>query len=801
MIQVKWCEWLDIINPSFLPLIENKDRYLIMYGGRGSSKSDFAAKKIIFRCLSEKYFRCVLVRNTYSSLKDSSYQTIKDIIYDLGLQNLFEFKMQPLEIHCVNGNYIIARGCDDTSKLKSVKDISSCWYEEDIPTENDFITITTSIRTQKASYLQEIFTINPEVEGHYQDSWFWNRFFKDKLEKTFSDVVTIQIDAETKADLTYSVHHSTYLDNHWLPNEFIAFLKNLKQSNPYYYTIYCLGEWGNRMAGGLFYKLFDRAKNTDLTIAYNPNLALHISFDFNVNPYMSCSIWQINGRVAYCVDEIATVSPNNTTKGVCNEFKRKYLSHSSGLFIYGDPSGRNEDTRSEAGHNDYKIIVQELSQYKPVLRLDNIHPSVTARGNFINTIFANGFNGVNILISDKCKHLINDLLFLKEASDGTKHKEKQKDKESGITSEKYGHFSDCFIGETLIQTSMGEKRIDEIKVGDLVLTRNGFKKVLKTWDKGIKPVKTYYIGKKQLTCTNEHKIYSEEYGFRSICLLTNWITFCIFEENKIWKKKLFITTEKPLLDTQIQQQEQKGCTSKATEKKTVKQLMLGFMFINGLKSMGKFLMDIASIIKTKTLLIMKLKTSNVYQEININQTICNAPKENKKQSNPLQNLLDPKPLSGMGRKKGGSGIGKMGLIILKLKKSLALNVNQYVKLNILKEQKKTCIVQENVKADIEQELIGLQGNGTNKGFASFVLKVLLFIGGRNKKLVQNRAEKVYDIMVEDEHEFFANGILAHNCMDYFLCKAFATEFKQYQFGSDPTVSTFGKNEINQRVKY
>src|SRR5688500_14449015 len=104
MYTVNWCEWEDIINKAFVPLVDNRDRYLIMYGGRGSSKSDFAAKKLIYRCITEKYFRYVLIRNQYNVIKDSSYQTIKDIVHDLGLQDLFEFKLQPLEICCVNGN-------------------------------------------------------------------------------------------------------------------------------------------------------------------------------------------------------------------------------------------------------------------------------------------------------------------------------------------------------------------------------------------------------------------------------------------------------------------------------------------------------------------------------------------------------------------------------------------------------------------------------------------------------------------------------------------------------------------------
>jgi len=101
-INVKWCKWSDIINTRFEPLVENKDRYIIAYGGRGSSKSDWAAKKLIYRCLNERYFRYVLVRNTYATIKDSSYQTIKDIIHDLGLESLFRFKIQPLEIECLN---------------------------------------------------------------------------------------------------------------------------------------------------------------------------------------------------------------------------------------------------------------------------------------------------------------------------------------------------------------------------------------------------------------------------------------------------------------------------------------------------------------------------------------------------------------------------------------------------------------------------------------------------------------------------------------------------------------------------
>lgn len=436
---VEWCEWDDLVNDRFIPLIENRDRYLILYGGRGSSKSNAMAKKLIYRCLTEDYFRYILVRNQYNTIKDSSYQTIKDIIFELGLQDLFVFKLQPLEIHCLNGNMFMARGCDDTTTLKSVKDPTGIWYEEDVPTEADFITITTSIRTQKADYLQEIFTINPEVEGNYQDNWFWKRYFEGHNELSFTSTTTMKVSEDKSVDLSYTVHHSSHLDNKWLPDEFRAFLIDLKRTNPYYYTIYCLGNWGNKQLGGLFYKQFDIGRNT-AKIPYNPDLPLHLAFDFNVSPYMSCSIWQMDGKRLWQIDEIAMKDPDNNTNKTCQEVIRRYYNHKSGMFIYGDATARHEDTRSEKGFDDYLIIRRELDKYNPVVRVPNSNPPVHIRGQFINTCFEHYFEGIEIIIMEDSTYLKNDLLFGKQASDGTKLKEKVKT--NGVQHEKYHHFSD-----------------------------------------------------------------------------------------------------------------------------------------------------------------------------------------------------------------------------------------------------------------------------------------------------------------------------------------------------------------------
>lgn len=439
---VEWPEWKELINTSFIPLVENRDRILILKGGRGSGKSDFTAKKKIYRCLSDRFFRCIVIRSQYNTLQASCYQNLKDLIIEMGLSELFTFRLQPLNIECVNGNSFLFRGCDDTNTIKSVKDPTSIWWEEDIPTEEDWITVTTSVRTTKADYIQEIFSINPEVEGNYQDNWFWKRFFENKpVNETFSSSVPLVFEyngREETVDMRYTVHHSDHTHNVWLPLEYRARLIAEKDKNPYYYTIYTLGHWGNKVMGGLFYKKFS-LKNTRVNV-YNPYLPIHISFDFNVNPYMSCSVWQMDGNTLYNIDEIACKTPNNDTRSVCREFTYRYNLHKTGVFIYGDPSGRNEDTRSEKGHNDYSVIEDELAKFNPILRVPTTHPPVHMRGMFINAVFEYNFNGLFIFINEKSVYLKQDLLFGKEASDGTKFKEKAKI--DGITAEKYHHFSD-----------------------------------------------------------------------------------------------------------------------------------------------------------------------------------------------------------------------------------------------------------------------------------------------------------------------------------------------------------------------
>jgi hypothetical protein len=202
--------------------------------------------------------------------------------------------------------------------------------------------------------------------------------------------------------------------------------------------------------GGEAYKLFTKERNVieNKEIAgvpqlYDPSIPIHLSFDFNVKPYMTCTIHQISGKKDIQIDEITLAHPRNRTEDVCQHFAAKYQKHQSGVFVYGDPNGKREDTRTEKGTNDYIIILRELNKFRPSLRVDDKAPPVAMRISWINAIFSVSFNGLEYFIGSNCVKTIEDYQFGKEDSDGTKLKEEVTDPITKVKYEKYHHITDA----------------------------------------------------------------------------------------------------------------------------------------------------------------------------------------------------------------------------------------------------------------------------------------------------------------------------------------------------------------------
>lgn len=201
-------------------------------------------------------------------------------------------------------------------------------------------------------------------------------------------------------------------------------------------------------AGGEFYAGFDRVRHVQGE-DFVEGLPIHISFDQNVVPYITMTLYQLldkgGGRVQFnAFDEICLKNPNNKTDKLCIEFIRRYGSRCDGLFFYGDPSGKRGDTRGM--EHDYKIVERVLRKYlnNNSNRVPNRHPSVIKRKDFINNTLEGVYDEVEITVHKRCKKLITDFEFVKEDINGKKLKEKVRDKDTGTTYEPYGHTSDSF---------------------------------------------------------------------------------------------------------------------------------------------------------------------------------------------------------------------------------------------------------------------------------------------------------------------------------------------------------------------
>lgn len=239
------------------------------------------------------------------------------------------------------------------------------------------------------------------------------------------------------------------------------YLESLKSLPAYQYKVFVEGDWDIQLkTGGEYLKCFEldkhvwRQNDKRGSCDYDPNLPIHISWDDNVNPYLPCGMFQFtktpainNGKTVYnfevrMIDEIASATPRNNISNVCNEIKRKYPNHKSGMFIYGDATANKEDTKLEKGYNFYRLILEELSEYKPTNRVISHNPNVVQRANWMNTVLEKQAGGITMWFAERCKTAVNDFILLKEDENGGKAKFKKKNPATGVTEQVVGHFTD-----------------------------------------------------------------------------------------------------------------------------------------------------------------------------------------------------------------------------------------------------------------------------------------------------------------------------------------------------------------------
>ena len=190
------------------------------YGGAGSGKSYGATQKVLLKAL--KYKRKVLViRKIQRTIKDSIWALIIAHLHASGFYDACRVNRSDFEIELPNGSIFIFKGLDDPEKIKSIDGITDIVIEEATElTEDDFTQLNLRLRAL-VDHLQIYLMFNPISKKN----WVYDYFFVRELPSNVRVIKT------------------TYQDNKFLSDEYRAELERLKDRNPAYYRIYCLGEF------------------------------------------------------------------------------------------------------------------------------------------------------------------------------------------------------------------------------------------------------------------------------------------------------------------------------------------------------------------------------------------------------------------------------------------------------------------------------------------------------------------------------------------------------------------------------
>jgi len=432
-------------------------RFIKIYGGSSAAKTYTISQALIIECISGK--NTIVFRKTGSDIQDTVYSDFKDILEKWGYIEKGFFTCYKNIVKCnLNGSYIRFRGLDEDSKIKGLSKFTYVYMNEFDQFEiTDFKQARKRLRGRPGQKI--IADWNPIDEDHWiktqtLDTELW--LDQEKITTTVSGhEVKLHYSSEKQVNEKGNILliKTTYLDNYWVigsPDNSYGYkdqhtlddFERDKREDTNYYNIYALGNWGKVSIGGEFYKAFDQIAQTK-NYNYNPALPLHISFDENVNPYLTLLIWQAEGKNIRCINEICLKHPNNTLNHTLTEFTRQYPENKAGLYVYGDRTSLKADTKLEKGQNFFTLIIDRLKEYNPIQRLPSANPPVKMRGNFINDIFRKRVPEIEIYFHEDCKETIRDFKYVKEASDGTKLKEKKKHPITKVPYEMYTHCSDA----------------------------------------------------------------------------------------------------------------------------------------------------------------------------------------------------------------------------------------------------------------------------------------------------------------------------------------------------------------------
>lgn len=211
----------SLFVPKFYPLLfDYSHRWEIYMGSAGSAKSYFITQKLIVRCCKEK-IKILVCRRTATTIRNTCFSLFKDIISKWQLTQYVKIRETDFNIKFPNGSEIIFIGLDEETKLLSLNNIGCIFIEEAFEVPKPIVEQLNIRLRGEVENKQIIMAFNPISKNHWLYEW-----------------------CEVNPPASCEYIHSTYKDNPFLDDEYIAELEELYTRNPAKARIFCDGEWG-----------------------------------------------------------------------------------------------------------------------------------------------------------------------------------------------------------------------------------------------------------------------------------------------------------------------------------------------------------------------------------------------------------------------------------------------------------------------------------------------------------------------------------------------------------------------------
>jgi hypothetical protein len=422
----------------------------IYQGGYGSGKTMIGA--ILGIVLSSKYqglgITGLVVAKVYPTIRDTTLRTYIELLQMMGYKKGRDWVLNKNEGRLYFprwGNDILFRHMQDPEAVKS---INAAWaHGEEISqlSDEDANMLISRVRQPQVPRRRVFGTTNPQaVKGwiHEQYGIPKQDVIKvveiDPITGLYGDVIDViplptynnkTFIQDTAGTLLEVIHKRRVIapttDNKALPASYVEAMRD--SYDPEYFRIFVMGEDGDYMAGLVTQGW---SELNEIETEYDPDLPIHLSCDFNVDPMMWTLSHRFNGEFHF-FDEM--VVENTNTLACVNEFHDRYPDHKAGIIINGDASGDNRGTLSEEENaTNYTIMENRLknppNHHKrpgfgyPGVRLD-IHesnPNVVHRIAAWNSAVCSEAGIRRVFAGTKCKWLrwnVKNLKFAKGTSD------------------------------------------------------------------------------------------------------------------------------------------------------------------------------------------------------------------------------------------------------------------------------------------------------------------------------------------------------------------------------------------------